>query len=116
MMPLTSTEGCPRFAPAYLGRICSFRTLLVDLWMALAGKIVKRLKGFARISCAVCDFDALHAAFLKESRTRGPVECSVQEIRVAPSFSAHVHWGERGASVHLHWPQFDWKIPAWRDQ
>jgi hypothetical protein len=33
---------------------------------------------------------ALHAAFLKESRIRRRVQCSVQEIRDAPSFSAQV--------------------------
>jgi hypothetical protein len=34
---------------------------------------------------------ALHAAFLKkESRIRSRVQCSVQEIRDAPSFSAQV--------------------------
>jgi len=43
---------------------------------------------------------ALHAAFFTESRTRGRVQRSVQEIRVAPSFSAHVRWGEHGAPVY----------------
>ena len=42
---------------------------------------------------------ALHAAFLKESRIRGCIQCSVQEIRVAPSFSAQVRFGEPGAPV-----------------
>jgi hypothetical protein len=45
----------------------------------------------------ICGFGALHAAFLKESRTRDPIQCSVQEIRVAPSFSAQVRLGEPGA-------------------
>jgi len=34
-----------------------------------------------------------HAAFLTESRTREAVWCLVQEIRVAPSFSAQVRFG-----------------------
>jgi hypothetical protein len=40
-----------------------------------------------------------HAAFLNESRTREHGWSRVQEIRVAPSFSAHVRCGERGAPV-----------------
>ncbi len=80
-----------------------------------AGKIIKRSSGFPRISCAACDFGALHAAFLKESRTRGPVQCSMQEIRVALSFSAHVRRGERGAPVHLLRLWFEWKSPEWRE-
>ena len=36
---------------------------------------------------------------LKESRIRGRVQCSVQEIRAAPSFSAQVRRGEPGAPV-----------------
>jgi hypothetical protein len=40
---------------------------------------------------------ALHAAFLKESRTRGRVQCGVQEIQDAPSYSAQVRLGEPGA-------------------
>jgi hypothetical protein len=50
--------------------------------------------GYARISCAARASGALHAAFLKESRIRGRVQCSVQEIRVAPSLSAQVRLGE----------------------
>ncbi len=36
---------------------------------------------------------------LRESRIRGRIDCSVQEIRVAPSFSAQVRLGEPGAPV-----------------
>ena len=36
-----------------------------------------------RVSCEACGFGALHAVFLKENRTRGRVQCSVQEIRVS---------------------------------
>jgi hypothetical protein len=43
----------------------------------------------------------LHAAFLTESRTREHGWCRVQEIRVAPSFSSHVRWCERGTPVQL---------------
>ena len=43
----------------------------------------------------------VHAAFLIESRTRGGVQRSVQEIRVGRSFSAQVRWGELGAPVHF---------------
>jgi hypothetical protein len=46
---------------------------------------------------------ALLAAFLKESRMRGRVQCSVQEIRDAPSFSAQVRFGEPGAPVLFLW-------------
>jgi hypothetical protein len=53
------------------------------------------------ISCEACGSGALHAAFLKESRIRGRVQCSVQEIRVAPSFSSQVRWCEPGAPVRF---------------
>jgi hypothetical protein len=46
---------------------------------------------------------ALHAAFLNESRTRGCVQRSVQEIRVGRSFSAQVRSGEPGAPVLFLW-------------
>ena len=39
----------------------------------------------------------LHAAFLKESRTRGPGWCCVTGNPGRPPFSSHVCWGERGA-------------------
>jgi hypothetical protein len=44
---------------------------------------------------------ATHAAFLTESRTRGRVRYSVQEIQVAPSYSAQVRFGEPGAPVQF---------------
>jgi hypothetical protein len=47
-MPSTNWDGCPRFAIAYLGRICSFRMLLAGLSATLAGKIIERSSGFAR--------------------------------------------------------------------
>jgi hypothetical protein len=46
-MQSTNRDGYPRFASAYLGRRCSFRMLLACHSEALAGKIEKRLKGFA---------------------------------------------------------------------
>jgi hypothetical protein len=51
---------------------------------------LKRSWGFPRISCRAYGVGEVHAAFLTESRTRGPVWRGVQEIRVAPSYSAHV--------------------------
>jgi hypothetical protein len=71
--------------------------MFFECFSSLAKK--KRSWGFPRISCAAPGFGALHAVFVKENRTRGRVQFSVQEIRVAPSFSAHVRWGEHGAPV-----------------
>src|SRR5271154_1344306 len=63
--------------------------------------LFKAIEGLPRISCAARDFGEPHAAFLNESRTSGRVQCSVQEIRVAPSFSAQVRFGEPGAPVQF---------------
>jgi hypothetical protein len=57
-------------------------------WMraaALSRQILRASAGnewFPRISCAACDFGALHAVPAGRDRTRGHFQCSVQEIRV----------------------------------
>jgi hypothetical protein len=56
-MPSINWDGCPRFASAYLGRICSFRMLLADPLAALAGKIEKRSWGYAPSFSAQVRFD-----------------------------------------------------------
>jgi hypothetical protein len=112
----STSDGCPRFASAYLGRICSLRTLLAGSSVALARKIVKRLKGFPVFAVDFGDVGELHAAFLNESRTREHGWDRVQEIRDASSFSAHIRSGEPGAPVHLFQTWGDWKIPQWRER
>jgi hypothetical protein len=45
---------------------------------------------------------AFHAAFLTESRTRGRVQCSVQEIRVARLFRPTYAWAIEGHPSSLY--------------
>jgi hypothetical protein len=113
-MPSINWDGCPRFASAYLGRICSFRMLLAGPLAALAGKIEKRSWGYPGFPVGFCGAGGLHAAFLNESRTREHGGDRVQEIRVAPSFLAQVRFGEPGAPVHLLGPWLDY--PKWRER
>jgi hypothetical protein len=48
------------------------------------GRTLKALVGFPGFPVEIVGVGELHAAFLNESRTRGPVWRHVQEIRVAP--------------------------------
>ena len=48
---------------------------------------------------------------LKESRIRGRVQCSVQEIRVAPSFSVQVRaHGKPGRLANLGHPSYSYWV------
>ena len=100
-------DGCPRFAKAYLGRKRQGQSPH-HCFQLPHRKTSQREGGFlhnhhksnrraspgfpVEIGCV----GAPHAAFLTESRTREPVWRRLQEIRVAPSFSAQVRWGEPG--------------------